>query len=382
MNILLVTNHLDTGGAEQFVVRLANELIRRRHRVSVVSAGGVLEEQLDPRVAHVTSRTRSKSPSGLYATVHCLRQLIHEHQIQVIHTNSTNTALAARLARGSMPLPVIASAHGAWTSWRKPVVAGILALSARRTVGCSLTMTRDLLRHGLPAQRALTIHNGIPVRPDGREDATRGACRAELGIPDDAPLVLCVGRLAEVKGFGYLLSAMPELLARQPETRLCIAGDGPLQDDLAAQIERLGLGERVRLLGRRSDVERLLSAADVFCQPSLYEAFPLAVIEAMAMGLPVVSTRVGGIPELVLHEETGYLVPSRSPEALSEKLAALIAEPERRQRMGQAGRARALSQFTLAQMTTSFENLYWEQYRDLNPALPKKHILKRFGFTR
>ncbi|MNY22107.1 putative glycosyltransferase EpsD [compost metagenome] len=151
---------------------------------------------------------------------------------------------------------------------------------------------------------------------------------------------------------------MPRLLTAQPHAQLLLAGDGPCRAELETQVQKLGLTQSVQFLGYRDDVSRLLLAADVFCLPSLLEGLPLSAAEAMAARLPIVATRVGGVPEIIQDGVTGYLVPPRDPAALAERLVALLADPASRQRFGTAGQAHFAAHLTLAQMASKFEALY------------------------
>jgi glycosyltransferase involved in cell wall biosynthesis len=168
--------------------------------------------------------------------------------------------------------------------------------------------------------------------------------------------LLSVGRLRAPKDFLTLVRAVA--LLEPGSVRLRIAGDGPDRAALAGEIEHLGLGEMVELLGTRTDVAELLAAAHVFVLSSDSEGLPMSVLEAMAAGVPVVATAVGGIPELVADGETGRLVPPRDPAALAAALAAVSADPELRERMGDDGRARAEREFSLAEFRRAHLDVY------------------------
>ncbi|MBM3269292.1 MAG: glycosyltransferase [Candidatus Sericytochromatia bacterium] len=366
MNVLIVINKLGLGGAEHFVLGLSAELCRRGHRVWVAADAGPLAGMLDPRVTWVRCAAHDKSPRGILALARTIADLVAAHGIAVVHANSPTTALAARLAsslpfraRGSRRrVAVIASAHGVWRDRVKAGVALMFSLGADSVVGCSDFIRRDLQRRGLLAREVRTIHNGVP-QPDAPADpACRPAVRAECGLPPDAPLVVTAARLADQKGLHHLLAAFPAVRARVPGAALLVAGEGERRADLEREARDLGLDGAVRFLGRRDDVSRLLAAADVFCLPSLSEGLPLAIAEAMAAGLPVVATPVGGVPEIVQDGETGFLVPPGDAGALAARLAALLADARLREQMGAWGRLRASRHFSLERMATRFEALY------------------------
>ncbi len=361
MNILAITNQLSMGGAEHFVVRLSNELAHRRHRVVVLTAGGDLVRLLDDRVTHVTGPARAKTPRAIWGLSRQIANLVQRHEIQVVHANSPTTALAASLACWSRAVPVVTSAHGSWDERVKPYVARMFSVGSDRVVGCSEALTKDLVRHGLNRHKAMTIHNGIPFRSSPPDAGLRAEVRAELGLPADAPVIIYVGRCTRDKGLNELLTAVAQVRWRCPEVRLVLAGDGEALPECKAQARRLGIEEAVSFLGFRNDVNRLLAAADVFTLPSWDEGLPLSVAEAMAAGLPVVATPVGGMPEIVLDNITGLLVELRSPARLCEALHKLVADPVMARRMGQAGRIHVSAHFTLDQMVSRFEALYLDQ---------------------
>ena len=197
--------------------------------------------------------------------------------------------------------------------------------------------------------RTVVIHNGVGLeRPQ----------RAPGPAPQPATL-LSVGRFRPPKDFTSLIRAMAAL---EPGTaRLRIAGDGPDRPAIEQEIATLGLHETVELLGTRADVDELLAAADVFVLSSDSEGLPMSVLEAMAAGLPVIASAVGGVPELVADKETGALVPPRDSQALAAAIREIAGDPQLRDRLGQAGRRRARQEFSLE----ACRRRHLDLYRDL-----------------
>jgi glycosyltransferase involved in cell wall biosynthesis len=216
--------------------------------------------------------------------------------------------------------------------------------------------TRRELLTWLPAGRVRLIYNGIDLRPHD-EARTGGSVREELGCAPDACVILSIARLVTDKDHATLLRAFRRVAEQDPRARLWIAGDGPLQPVLAAQIDRGGLEERVKLLGFRADIPRLLASADMLAITSVREGLPNVALEAMAARRPVVATAVSGTPELVRDGETGLLVPPGSPEALAHALGALVGDPVRRRQMGERGRRRVEQWFE-----ASIALDRWEEY--------------------
>ena len=206
---------------------------------------------------------------------------------------------------------------------------------------------------GWPPERVSVVHNGIDPAPWELGDAAAG--RAALG-GGDGPVALTLARLDPQKG----LEVLVEAAAQAPGVQFAIAGDGPERPALERQIERLGLGGRVRLLGRREDAPDLLAGCDLFVLPSRFEGLPVSVVEAMAASRPVVATAIGGTDEAVAQGETGLLVPAGDAPALAEAVARIAGDGELSAAMGAAGRERALTAFTATGMASGVEATYLE----------------------
>jgi glycosyltransferase involved in cell wall biosynthesis len=176
--------------------------------------------------------------------------------------------------------------------------------------------------------------------------------------------VLCVAALFERKGIDVLLRALSSLSDEEPVPRVWIVGDGPERPRLERLAARLGVDDRVRFLGRRDDVADLLTACDVYVQPSRHEGLGVAALEAMAAGRPVVASRTGGLAESVVHERTGLLVPAEDPAALAESLARLLEDPALRKRLGSAGPERVTKAYSPGAMVEAYAQLYDEVLRE------------------
>jgi glycosyltransferase involved in cell wall biosynthesis len=211
------------------------------------------------------------------------------------------------------------------------------------------------LAAGAPPARVAVVRNGVAPRPARRG---RAEVRAALGLADDEPAVLTVARLSRQKDHHTLLASVPTVLAREPRARFLWVGSGPLEARLRWAARAAGLGRSVRLLGSRDDVPDLLAAADLFVLPSRFEGLPLALLEAMAAGLPVVATRVCGTDEVVDHGRTGLLAESRDPDSLARAISAVLALPDRGAALGAAGRGRVVEAFRAARMVGETLALY------------------------
>jgi glycosyltransferase involved in cell wall biosynthesis len=215
------------------------------------------------------------------------------------------------------------------------------------------------LHNFVRGSRIETIHNFIdyPRLAAVSADA-RLRVRESLAIAADAPLLGIVGNVIRRKGLLYLVRALPAILAAVPDARLLVIG-GEERGDYASRVraaaEQSGVAAAITWTGHRSDIGELLAALDLYVLPSLEESFPLSVLEAMAAGLPVVATAVGGIPECVVPGETGLLVPPAKTAPLAAAIVALLGDPALRRRFGQAGRLRIQQRFTAESQTPSIE---------------------------
>jgi glycosyltransferase involved in cell wall biosynthesis len=215
---------------------------------------------------------------------------------------------------------------------------------------------------------AAEIPNAIPTELYMPDAARRAEWRSQHAVPQDALVYTCVAGLRPIKNHRLLLQAFAEAVQRLPDALLLLVGppdrlNPSYAESLKALAQELGLGQRVRFLGSRADVPDILRASDVFVLSSDYEGNPLSVLEAMAAGLPVVSTAVGGVPELVQHGATGLLVPAGDARALAEAITQLGRDADQRAAMGHAARQTALERFDVRAMSRAYAALYQQTTR-------------------
>jgi glycosyltransferase involved in cell wall biosynthesis len=342
--------------------------------VTLERSAPACREEMRPRPTWVRRWARGVTPFavryslGFSRETRRLSDVLRRCPVDVLHTSETGceeSAVAARLAGipaviGTLHvLPEVDVEHRqqGWIH-RRLERRGVHALDLAIAV-CEAGRTAWMRRTGLPSSRIVTVHNGINTREFQRRRAATEARRA-LGLPtdDEAVVIGTLARLARVKGLESLISAAACLRAQGSNVRVVIAGSGPLLEELRQLAAREGLGPRVHFLGNQADVPPVLEAFDIFALPSRSEALPYAVMEAMAMELPVVATEVGGVPEIVAPDETGFLVPAGSAEALAATVRPLIESAALRQRMGLAGRRRVVELFDERRMADRTVGLY------------------------
>ncbi len=270
-------------------------------------------------------------------------------------------ALAGRLSR--VPLVITGRRALGTHQERHPLLKpldGLAACLSHRVTVNSRAVAEDVLRrHRLDRRKLALIYNGLATERIGSGPERREAARRALEISRDEKVVITVANLLPYKGHRDLFEAAALVVAGCPEARFLLAGeDRGILKDLARQSEALGIRHRVRFLGSRDDVFDLLAAADLCAVPSREEGFSNVILEAMAAGLPVVATRVGGNPEAVLEGQTGYLVPPRDPRLLAERILDLLGDPPRAKAWGLKGRERVLALFSAERMVHEHLALY------------------------
>lgn len=348
------------GGVETLLVQLAGELRRRGHEVIPILPAE-LEGWLHPALraegfSPVSVDFRELGATGIVR--HTL-QVLRQNRIEVLHshefTMSVFGAMAARRAR----IPHVITMHGNQTM--TAALRRRMALRwAFRQSSAVVAVSADTRQHleeslGVPPGRILTVRNGIPARSGDPRPI-----RLEFGLGPEDVLLLSVGNLSERKGHAVLVRALAHLRDQglQPRWKLVIAGRGSQRESLEALIEETGLGAHVFLAGHRDDIPSLQDAADLFVMPSLWEGLPLAVLEAMFAGNPVVASLASGIPEAMDDGVEGRLVPPGNVEALAQALGPLLRDRSLRTRMGEAARMRARRDFTVERMASDYEALY------------------------
>jgi glycosyltransferase involved in cell wall biosynthesis len=362
--------HLDTGrewrGGQQQVLYLSGELTRRGHTsVIMTPRGSPLAQRA--RALDLPVREVSYHGAGDPIAIRSLVQAIQELDAEILHAHTAN---AHSLGFFALRLPGLPKDHRpAFVVHRRVDFppGGDLLTRMRYTSDpcmflCVSEAVRDVLQnHGVPLERLRVVHSCIDIgRIDALSEPDRTALRAEIGIPADAGLIGVIGSLVPHKGHRHLLAALPRVFAERPEARLALFGDGPLEAELRRDCWERGLQTRVTFAGFRNDVARYLQAFDIFAHPSVEEGLGTSILDAMAARLPVVASRAGGIPEVVVHGETGWLVPPASPTELAGALITLLEDPRRRAQFGEAGRARVESAFSM----TSLGDHVLEAYAD------------------
>ena len=369
---LLLT--LDVGGAEALAVRLARRLADRyRFVFGCLEGHGPLSKQL--RDDGFPVFVLNKRPGLDWRIPNRLRALLRRERVALVHAHQYGPFLYAALSRllSARP-PVLFLEHGRAhpdVRRRSHTLFNPCFLRRRdRVVSVGEAVRLALIdNEGFPADRVEVVYNGIDVFRFEQAGRYRDEVRRELGIGPDDFVLLMAARLDPIKAHTTAIRAAVCAAACRAGVRLLVAGDGPEAGVLEALVRREGLGDCVRLLGMRRDVPRLFGAADAVLLTSHSEGIPLALIEGMAAGLPVIATRVGGVPEVVLDEQTGLLAPAGDEAVLTAHMLRLAAAPDLCKRLGSAGQARAKAVFLEDEMVTRYDHIYREMLAPLGEGL-------------
>ena len=367
ITLLYMIDNLRPGGAQKVLLSLISALDRTRVDPVLWCLGGTSEVRERFRDAGV--RVIRFHPFWLYTGAACLYMLLFARlrRVALIHTFLFHADNVGRVIGRLAGVPVVISSVRATNVYKKPWQLRLDRVTARWahavTAVSRATLEFAVEREGVPRERTVFIPNGVDTS-SYRQMPDPAEVRRELGFPEDAFVVGSLGRLHEQKGYAYLIDAAARLTPEYANVHFFIAGYGPLEEALRTRIEALGLSSRVRLLGYRRDVMRLLSAMDLFVLPSLWEGMPNALLEAMAAGKPAVATRVDGNVDLVVDGETGLLTPSGDAAALAEAMARFLSEAsaagecELAREMGRRARERAQRVFSIKRMVIAYANLY------------------------
>ena len=367
--LLLLITLAETGGAQTYVSLLLPAVVERFDVTVAAHGDGPLREAARAAGVRFVPLKHVRRPidplRDVLGLVELVRLFRHERP-EILHANCSKAGVLGRVAASLAGVPIrIFTAHG-WAFAAYRGLAGRMYLLADRLVRPLTTLVICVARRerelGVGARvcvphRSVVVHNAVDVR-----------AFAEPKSPGGLPRIISVGRFAYPKDYATFVEALARIDA---DYRASFVGDGPDHAAVAADIRRRAAG-RVKLLGARRDVRELLAAADLFVLSSRSEGLPISVLEAMAAGLPVVATSVGGVSELVVDGETGFLVPPADPRALAEAVGRLLRDPELRHRFGAAGRHRAERRFDVARFHEAHVRLYCRELELRGLAVPQQ----------
>jgi glycosyltransferase involved in cell wall biosynthesis len=346
LRVLWLIKGLGAGGAEQLLVQSA----RHRDRQRVAPAAAYL-------LSEKTTLVHSLEAEGV-EPVRCLearsawdprwllrlRRWLRSERFDVVHIHSPLVAIGSRLVIRTLPRRdrprIVVTEHNVWSS-HKPLVR--IADGVTAGPGEVHLAVSDAVLRSMPARlrkRARVVRYGVEAAEIRERRGERAAVRRELGFGADDVVIGTVANLRATKGYPDLLEAAVTVTSAEATARFVSIGRGPLEPDLRARHDRLGLGDRFQFLGFRPDAVRCMAGFDIFCLASHHEGLPIALMEALALGVPAVATRVGGVEEIVTDGQEALLVPAHRPDLLAAALLDLVRDEPRRASMAALALAR------------------------------------------
>lgn len=382
VTLMRIIARLNIGGPAIHVILLTAKLDPTRYHSVLVagreapSEGNMLGLAARHGVAPliIESLGRELSPWGDWLSLWRLYRLMRQTKPAIVHTHTAKAGTVGRLAALLAGVPVRVHTfhghvfHGYFGPWKTRLFLGIERWLAKRTtrlIAVSRQVRDDLLTLGIgSAATVLAIPLGLDLERFRGARARRGRLRAALGLATDAPLIGIVARLVPIKRHDLFLRAAKRVHEACPQARFVLVGDGELRDAVRGQISALGLEGTAIMAGWRDDLDEVYADLDVVALTSDNEGLPVALIEAMAAGCPIVATDVGGVRELVRDGENGFVVPAGDEAALAARMIELLSAPERRAAMGQAAQERALADYSIERLVGDLDALYRQLLRE------------------
>jgi len=369
--VMLFNNGFLHGGTERQFVRTIQNLDQRKYELCVgcLQASGPFLSEIETMGLTITEfPIRSLYGLDTIRWFWRLVQFLRHNRISVLHAFDFYTTIFAVPAARLAGVPVVLASRRELLEVRRPWQQRVVRMAcwlATAVVANSHAVEADLCRCGYVG-KVTVIHNGIDCH--AVRSVSPPKMRMLLGIPANAPVIGVVADLRPEKDVDTFLCAAAYIATEIPEARFLVIGDGSDRDRLEQRALDLGLACRIIFLGDRADVENLLAILDVCVLSSRTESLPNAVLEAMALGRPVVATDAGGTRELVVDGETGFLVPVRDAKSMAERIVELVRNPKRCRAMGGEGRRRVEQQFSCSRMKQQLEALYDSMLRKCCPA--------------
>jgi glycosyltransferase involved in cell wall biosynthesis len=360
--VLYTVNRMDVGGSQTHLLQVLRLIDRQRFEpvlCCLTGQGALLDAARETGTTVVSGGLRGvKSPRAL-AALGRLRAFMRDERIDVVHNYLLRANVIGTLAARAARVPVVlASKRGCHERRGWEMLGARLSNRLADCVTANSNAVREFVHshEGCPLAKMVVIPSGIDTERFTPVVAADGKTR--LGLPADAVVVGSLTRMRVRKGVEEFLRAMGQVCRARPAVHVVIAGDVELDDEVRALVAAAGLGGRLHLLGRRSDVPEVLSAFDVFVLSSHGEGMSNAILEAMAMAKPVVATGVGGTVEVVEVGVTGHLVPARDADALAAAIVRLVDHPDMGRLMGARGRRVVIDRFSAPAMVRQMEALY------------------------
>jgi len=362
MNILYLSTHLNIGGISSYIFTLANGLKKNGHNVYAASSGGELVSKfIAAGIPHLDIPIKTKSEINIlkiWGSFLKLKKFVTENNIDIIHANTRVTQVLAYFLSRNTKKPYISTCHG---FFKKRFSRKIFPCWGRRVIAISEPV-REHLKNDfkVKSEDMRVVHNGIDVQRFSQPYAQAPVEIKKRSGLKNGPVVGIIARLSDVKGHAYLIEAMSLVFKKIPDAQLLIAGEGRIKDELVNLTERLKISEHVFFIPNIYDTKEFLSVMDLFVLPSLKEGLGLSLMEAMASGLGVVGSDVGGIKSLIQDRINGLLVRPADAEGLARAILELLEDKEKRNKFGENAKNFIAQNFSQERMASETEGVYLE----------------------
>ena len=368
IKILYIITSSGIGGAEKILYYTATGLDYNKYDISVCSLKNkgeiarALEKQgIEVCCLHMGGRERFLGWLSSIITLIRLFPYLIRIRPTIVHSFLFRANILARIAGYLTGVPIVISSVRVMGGEKKyfHYVERITSFMVDHYLTVSESVKRYIIdKSKISAEKISVIYNGVNIK--SQDNSYEQNPKMPFKIKDKDRILMTVGRLHKQKGHCYLIQAVSKVRKEFPKVKLLVTGEGEEENNLKKLVKSLDLMNEVIFAGLSPDIERILPMAELFILPSLWEGLPNALLEAMAAGKPVVATKVGGIPEIVVHGETGVLIPPRDTDALAAVIIDLLQNRLKAKDMGEAGRIRAGKRFSIYKMIEKTENLYQE----------------------
>ncbi len=360
-NLMFITFSLDVGGIETLILEICRRIDRQKYQPFVCSfyENGRLAAEFQKMDIPVLTVPKVKESID-WGLPFRLAKVFKERKIDIVHTHNPSVWLYGGIAAKIAGIPLIHTAHtpSDYKVERWGKIERMLSWFTDQVTSVSISVGEFMIQgEGVSRDKVQVIHNGVKSE-DFDVTVDKAQKRAELGLGMSDFAFINVARFFPNKDHSTLLKAFAIVAKKLPEARLLLCGEGMLKEDLLKETAALGLNDKVKFMGNRRDIAYIHKAIDVFVLSSTKEGLPIVLLEAMAAGVPIVTTDVDGNPEAVAHNETGLVVPSRNPEALAQAMLDMQADPARARSMGEKGKKRVKELFTFEKMVNAYYAIY------------------------
>lgn len=364
IKIAFISYLLDIGGLETLILELCRKLISSEKFLPIVCTfqnNGKLQKEFEE--ADIPIFITEKKFGTDWTLPLRLARIFKEQKVDIVHTHNSSTWLYGGVAAKLCRLPLLHTEHTPpdYHERRWIIIEQMLAMITQQITAVSKGVADFLIGEGkISAEKIKVLYNGVDIKKYA-EGADVKFPHEESSIQEIDMVVGNISRLTPIKDHATLLYAFKEVVQRAPRAKLLIVGDGPLKNELLCLRDKLGIKDKVEFLGFQRDIPQLLKLFNIFAFssiPSIKEGLSMSVLEAMASGLPVVSTGIKGTAEAVIDGETGFIVPPREPKIMADAIYRLLLNREEAKRMGESGLERVKRYFSFEKMMSEYESIY------------------------